>query len=116
MVNLGPVSASRPLVPNLSKHQGRIRPAEAEGVRERNRNRSSFGLVWHQVNRRLDRWILEVDRRRRDLIANGKDREDRLDRTRSTQKVPDRRFGRGHAQPCGLIPRSEERRVGKGWR
>src|SRR5882757_10926191 len=74
--------AGRQLVPNFSKHQGGVRPAEPEGVRQRDRDRSLFGLERHQVNRCLDRWIVEIDRRRRDLIANGKDREDRLDRTR----------------------------------
>ena len=38
------------------------------------------------------------------LIANGKDREDRLDRACCTQKVPDRRLGRGHAETPGRVP------------
>ena len=48
----------------------------------------------------LDRGIVEVDRRRRDLVADRQHGEGRLDRAGRAQQVADRRLGRGHRRPC----------------
>ncbi len=49
-----------------------------------------------QVDRRLDRRIVEVEGRRRDLVADRQDREDRLDRAGRAEQMADRRLGRRH--------------------
>ena len=43
-----------------------------------------------------DRGVLEVDRRRRDLVADRQRPEDRLDRPGRPEQVPGRGLGRGH--------------------
>jgi hypothetical protein len=65
------------------------------------------------------RRIVQVDRRRRDLIADRQDAEDRLDRARRAQQMPDRGFGRGHDRVRGMIAqqpldRAQLDRVGHG--
>ena len=42
--------------------------------------------------------IVEIERRRRDVVANRQDREDRLDRAGRAEQMADRRLGRGHAR------------------
>ena len=51
----------------------------------------------------LDRRIVQIDRRRRDPVAHGEDREDRLDRAGRAEQMPDRGLGRRHADVRGGI-------------
>ena len=52
-----------------AEDQRGVGAAEAEAVGQRDVD-LRLGLVRHQVDRRLDRGIVEVDRRRRDLVAH----------------------------------------------
>ncbi len=47
--------------------------------------------------------LVEVEGRRRHLVAERQDREDRLDRARGAQQMPGRRFGRRHGELVGVI-------------
>ena len=60
-------------------------------------------LVRHEIDRRLHRRIVEIDRRRRDVVANRQDAEDRLDRAGRAEQMADRRFGRRHRHLRGGI-------------
>ena len=64
--------------------------------------------------------IVEIERRRHDLVADRQDAEDALDRTGATEQMPDRRFGARHrrtgqivaehALGCGELDRVGHRR------
>ncbi len=47
--------------------------------------------------------IVEVERRRHDLIAQREDAENALDRARSAEQMPDRRLGRAHRQGADRV-------------
>ena len=47
----------------------------------------------HEIDRGLHRWVLEIDGRRGDVIANRQNAEDRLDRPGGAQQMPCRRLG-----------------------
>ena len=71
--------------------------AEAEAVVEHGSDRPLLGLVRHEVDTlaALAR-IIEVERRRDDLVAHREDAEDTLDRSRAAEQMADRRLGRAH--------------------
>ena len=51
-------------------------------------------LVRHEIDDALDRRIVEIERRRRDLVADRQHAENRLNRARSPQQMANRRLGR----------------------
>ena len=51
-------------------------------------------LVRHEIDGRGDRRIVEIDRRRHDLIAHGEQAEDRFNRAGRAEQMTDRRFCR----------------------
>ena len=63
-----------------------------------------LGDVRHQVDagRALAR-IVEVERRRHDLVAQREDAEDRLDRAGAAEQMADRRLGRAHRDVADRI-------------
>src|SRR5215210_603399 len=71
--------------------QGDVVPAEAEGVVDRGGHRHLARLAAHDVEG-LDGGVVvrvvEVGGGRHDLLAQGEDREDRLQRPRGTEQVP----------------------------
>src|SRR5829696_4560253 len=77
--------------------------AEAEGVRQHDVDVALLRRVRHEVDRGLDRRVVEVDRRRRDPVAHGEDREDRLDRAGGAEEVPGRRLRRRHRELAGGV-------------
>ena len=94
---------SRPMVSDLPHDQAGIGAAKPEGVRLHHIDLALLRRIGTEVDRRFSRRVVEVDRRRRDLIAHREDRENRLDRTRRTQKMPGHRLGRGHHQIGRMI-------------
>src|SRR5262245_5574810 len=72
--------------------------AEAERVGEGQADLALLRLVRHEVDGGLHRWIVEVERRRGDIVAHGQYRVDRLDCSCRTQEMPDRRLGGGHRE------------------
>ena len=64
----------------------------------------ALGLVRHQVDRRFNRRVVEVQRRRRDVVADREQTEDRLDRARRTEQVPDRGLGGRHRKLAAALP------------
>src|SRR3984957_16087633 len=75
---------------------GRVGAPETERIRERDIDLAFARRLRHEINRRFYRRVVKIDGWRRDIIANRKDTEDRLERSGGTQKMPGRRFGRGH--------------------
>src|SRR5215471_205899 len=80
------------------KDQRGIGTAKAEGIRERIGHFALLGVFWHQIDVAGGRRVVEVERRRNDLIADRKDREDRLDATGRAEQMPNRGFRRRHRQ------------------
>src|SRR4029078_11107 len=79
-----------------AENQGCVCPAEAKGMRQRCIALPLAHLVGDQIDRSIDRWIVEIDRGRDNPIADCENREYCFDRTRSTEQMADTRFGRGH--------------------
>ena len=77
---------------------------KAEAVVQDGTDRPLLRLVRHEIDARgaLAR-IVEVERRRDDLVAQGKDAEDALDRTGAAQQVADGRLGRAHRKAADRI-------------
>src|SRR6056297_2931049 len=76
--------------PRLAEHQRGVGAAEAEGVRQRDPDVPLHRLQRREVDLALDRGVLEVQRRRRHLVAQRQQAEDRLDRARRAQQVAGR--------------------------
>src|ERR1043166_1272784 len=74
-------------IPNSLEHQGGVRPPKTEGIRQGDPDFAPFGRLWDQIDPGFHRRIVEIDRRRRHLIADRKNRKNRLDRPRRTQEV-----------------------------
>src|SRR5215212_316373 len=87
-----------------AENQRRVRAAEAERIRQDDVDLLLLGRVRHEVDRGFDGRVVEVERRRNDLITDRKDREDRLDRARGSKQVAGRRFRRGHRKLRGRVP------------
>ena len=111
--SLTPLSSGRssPSAVIAAEDQRRIGAAEAERIRQRDVDVALARLVRHQIDRRLDRRIVEIDGRRRDAVADRQDREDRLDRAGRAEQMADRRTwsttsrcGRRRCRP-GAAPR-----------
>src|SRR5687768_9671255 len=80
-------------------HQAGIGPAEAEAVVEHGLDLALLGEMGDEINARgAVARIVEVEGRRDDLVADGEDAEDCLDRAGAAEQVPDRRLGRAHRQ------------------
>src|SRR5215831_3058784 len=91
------------LVHNTAEYQRGIRAAEAERIRQRHIDLALLRVMRHQIDRRLDRRIVEIDGRRYDAVTHRQNGEDGFDRARRAQQVPDRGFGRGHAHAASSI-------------
>ena len=59
----------------------------------------------------VDRRIVEIDRRRRDVVADRQHAEDGLDRTGGAEQMAGAGFGRGHRHPRGGIAEQPLRRA-----
>ena len=59
--------------------------------------------MWHEIDGGFVFRVVQVDRRRRDLVADGQDAEHRLDGAGGAQKVPGHRLGRGHGHVFRMI-------------
>ena len=87
-----------------AEDQRGVGAAEAEGIGQRDVDLLlPCAAVRHQVDRRLHRRVVEVDGRRRDVVADGEQREDRLDRAGRAEEVADRRLGRRHRDLAGGV-------------
>ncbi|ENN85805.1 hypothetical protein RHSP_18548 [Rhizobium freirei PRF 81] len=80
-----------------------VRAAEAEGVRQRDIDFALACLVRNEIDGGVTLGIIEVERRRGDVVANGERRKDRLDRTGSAEQVAGRRLGGRHRDPRSRI-------------
>ena len=78
------------------QHERGVRATEPERVRQRDVDLALLGLVGNEIQRRRNRGIVEIDRRRHDVVANGERGKDRLDGAGRAQQMTDRRFRRGH--------------------
>src|SRR5437868_6303805 len=75
------------------KDERRVGAAETERVRQHEVDIAPARLMRHEIDRRFDRWLVEIDGGRRNLIAQRENREDRLDRAGRAQQMTDRRLG-----------------------
>src|SRR5262249_35668294 len=80
-----------------------IGAAKAEGIRQHELDRELAGLMRHEVNVGVDRQMVEVERRRNDLISDRQYGKNRFDCARSAEEMPDRRFCRGHREGSTLF-------------
>src|SRR5262245_64124520 len=71
-----------------------VGPAKAEGIRQHRIDGPAPGLVRHEVDRGHNRRIVEIERRRGDVVADGESRENRLDRARRAEQMADGRLCR----------------------
>src|SRR5689334_8148852 len=94
---------ARPSALRGAKNQRRIGAAEAEGVRQRHAYLAPARLVRHEIDRRFDRGIVEVDGGRCDLIAHCEYREDRFNRAGGAEEVPDGGFRGRHRRAARRI-------------
>src|SRR5204863_19645 len=85
-------------------HQAGIGAAEAERVVQHRLHLALLGLVRDEIDARaiLAR-IVEVERRRHDLVAQCQDAEDTLHCAGTAQQMADRRLGRAHRQAADRI-------------
>src|SRR5690606_18742146 len=82
---------------DLLHHEAGVGAAEAEAVVEHRANLPLLGGERHEVDALAAvRRVLEVERRRDDLVAQREDAEDRFDRAGAAEQVTDRRLGRTH--------------------
>src|SRR5215831_14832576 len=91
------------LIWQSAEDQRGVGAPESEGVGKNHIDLALLGVVRHETDRRLHRGIVEIDRRRRDAVTHGENREDRLDRAGGAQQMSDRGLGRGHAHAAGGI-------------
>ena len=89
-----------------AENQRGIGAAKAEGIRQRDIDVALARLVRHQVDRRFDRRIVEIDGRRGDAVANGQDREDRLDRAGGAEQMADADLVEDIEMPPAALPTS----------
>ena len=61
------------------------------------------GVMRHQIEVDVGIRLIEVDRRRRDLVAQGKDREPGLERTGTAEEMAGHRLGRADRQARRLL-------------
>ena len=62
-------------------------PAKSKRIGEDNVDLPFVGLVRHKIDCRLDRWIVEINSRRDDLITHCEQAKDRLDRASRAEQV-----------------------------
>ncbi len=79
-----------------AENETSIGPAEPERIRKNVFDFAFARLVRHEVDTRLHRRIIEVQRGRDDLIPQGEDGENRFDRTRRAKQMPNRGLCRRH--------------------
>src|ERR1019366_350793 len=79
----------------LENHAG-VGAAKAEGIRHDEFDLSFARRVRHEIDFGRDRQMIEVERRRNNLIPDRQNRKDRFDGAGGAEKMPDRRFRRGH--------------------
>src|ERR1700709_2465645 len=60
---------------------------ETERIRQRHPDLALAGLLGNEIDGRVYRRIVQIDSGRPDVVANGKDAEDRLHRTRSAEQM-----------------------------
>ena len=85
------------------KDEGCICSTKAKAIGQNCVNLPLLGDFWHEINFCCHRWIVEIERRRADIVPDGEEREDRLDRPGGAEKMSDRRFRRGHRKPIRAI-------------
>src|SRR5690348_1282258 len=100
------ISAMRSRFPACShraERDGRVGAAEAEGVGKRRADRHAARSIGYEVEIALRVLPKQVRRRRRDLIAQGQHREDRLDGGSRAEQVAGHRFGRRDRELARVI-------------
>src|ERR1044071_611353 len=85
------------------EEQRRVRPAEAEAVRERVVEARLAWLVGDVVEVALGVWVDVVDGRREPPVVDGEDGEDRLDAARGAEQVAGHRLRRTHRELVGVL-------------
>src|SRR6476620_9693516 len=70
-------AATAPPSRRTAEDQRRIGAAKSERIRQHHADVALARLMRHQIDRRLDRRVVEIERRRRDAVAHRQDREDR---------------------------------------
>ena len=95
---------------DAAQDQRGIGAAEAERIGQHRIDRALLRLVRHEIDRGLDRGVVEIERRRRDVVANGEHGEDRLDGAGGAQQMADGRLGRRHGElACGIAEQALHR-------
>src|SRR5271155_2573242 len=98
-----PVEAAGPLR-RTTKDQRRVGAAESEGVGQRDIDPALARYMRRQIDRGFDGGVVEIQRRRRDSIANRQYGENRPDGARCAEEVADRRLGRRHRRRRRRVP------------
>src|SRR5262249_59420217 len=62
-----------------AKDQRGVGPSESEGIRQHGVDRPPPRLIRHEVDRRGNRRVVEIERRGGQIVANGEGRKDRFD-------------------------------------
>src|SRR5579864_3590050 len=123
VVMSAPQSRIRPLPASRTSRSGPIRARQGEAhvvpakpVRRAQRevDASAAATVGHVVEVALRVGLVQVDRRRYELVTNGQNRDDRLDRAGRAEQVPVHRLRRRHRDGAGLRPESGFHRTGFG--
>src|SRR5437868_13784621 len=70
------------LVDHSPDDHGRVGASETERIRQRDVDFAFARYFWHEIDGGLHRRIVKIDGRRRDVVTNRKNRENRLDRAR----------------------------------
>src|SRR3954466_4014337 len=84
--------ASNALIGRTLYHKRGVGASKTERVRQRHIDLAPARLLRDEVDRRLDRRIVEIDGRRRDVVADRQDAENRLDRPGRAKQMAGRRL------------------------
>src|SRR5215470_2567314 len=87
----------------LAERDGRVGPAEAEGIGQCSANLHPTRRVRHEVEIAARILLEQVRCRQCDLIADREHGEDPFNRRRGTQQMTRHRLGRRHSELCGML-------------
>ena len=93
-------------------HEAGIGAAKAKRIVERGAHLPLLGGMRHQINAHTAvAGIVEVERRRHDLVAQGEDAEDRLHRTGAAQQMADGALGAAHRDIGQIVAKQAANRA-----
>src|ERR1700730_9784343 len=103
--NMAPCRGLGPPSLRTLEDQAGVGAAKSERIRQIEFDLALARLLRHEIDFRCDRCMIEVERRRNDLIPDRQNRENRLDGTRRAEEMSDRRFRRGHGKRPATVAR-----------